>query len=157
MVSLIKGMTVANGFNFDWATVNEIDKAIGDFPRAVIDSPIESNKGAELNMDQLNGQHSDAYTNEAIFTIQISGQLPTVADQNAYFAIRDTLRRSLDDLKQLFGKNNTANDTCDVILYRDAVIQYIQRNDLAATRITSCRTKSALFSILCKLIAFLAK
>jgi hypothetical protein len=130
MIALIKSMTTTGGYNFNWDTVNEIDLAIGSFPRALIDSPVESSTlGKGTNQDTLNGQHSDAYTNEAIFTIQIRGELSTPST-SAYFTIRDTLRRALDDLKMLFGIHNTVSDTCDTIMYQDAQIVYIQRNDV---------------------------
>jgi hypothetical protein len=130
MVALIKGMNQGAGYNYDWDTVNEIDMAIGSFPRAVIDSPIESSIGRESNVDTLNGQHSDAYTNELVFTIQIRGEISITSINTSYFSIRDILRRALDDLKMLFAINNTVNDTCDTIMYRDSELMYIPMNDI---------------------------
>jgi hypothetical protein len=124
-------MTVLGGYNYNWNTVNQIDLAIGSFPRAVIDSPLEKNIGSETNVDTLNGAHSDAYTNEATFIIEVKGSLDSLPSvTNSYFAIRDTLRRSLDDLRQLFGIHMTVNDTCDTIMYQKSNILYTQMNDV---------------------------
>lgn len=131
MTALIKAMSICTGYNYEWDTVNEIDLAVGSFPRAVIDSPIELQLGVENNVDILNGANSQAYTNEVIFTIDVLGILAALpASENSYFAIRKELRKALDDLKMLFGRNPTVNNTCDTIMYRDSKIAYIQRNDV---------------------------
>jgi len=58
MQTLIEGMTVAGGYNYNWGTVNQRDYAKCKFPSAVIDLEPE-----ELNMDEAGGMQADAYLN----------------------------------------------------------------------------------------------
>ena len=109
--SLIAGMTVVGGYNFDWVTVNNRQYAIGDFPRAEIYYP------SEENLDSVSGIGSRDYTNAATFEIHVAAKL-TMSSDNPIFEINEYLDYALDDLKMLFGLNPNLNGTCDSFLYR---------------------------------------
>jgi hypothetical protein len=118
-------MSVVNGYNFDWSVegMNEDDEAFGSFPKAYIQSPVET------NMDQLNDSHAQAYANEVLFIVDCKGILPEF-DYNPGFALRSVLRKALDDLKKLFGTNNSVNNTCDVIFYKSSQVVPVKMNDV---------------------------
>jgi hypothetical protein len=130
MASLIAGMTINDGYNFNWSIVNQEDEVIGDFPRALID-PRDGLADVETCMDTLAGIGSRDYTNEVLFTILVAGKLPSY-DNNPSWAIRSVLRKANDDLKRLFGINNQLNGTCDNILYVSSRIEPIKTNDIMA-------------------------
>jgi hypothetical protein len=117
-------MTVAGGFNFDWKTVNQENEAIGDFPRALIDSP------ATTNLDTTSGDNSQSYSNQALFVIRVKGS--QAWSENANFTIRSNLRLARDDLLKLFGPNgdSSVNGSCDEILYRSDQVIALNQNDL---------------------------
>ena len=121
-------MTVVGGYNFDWSIVNEEDEAIGDFPRAIID-PRDVLADKETCVDTLAGIGSRDYTNEVLFTILVSGELPAF-NNNPSFAIRSVLRKALDDLKKLFGTVNQLGGYCDNILYSASQIEPVTTNDV---------------------------
>jgi hypothetical protein len=131
MAQLIAGMTTIEGFNFNWSIVNEEEEIIGDFPRAIID-PRDVLADKETSRDTLAGIGSNDYTNEVLFTILVSGELPAF-DSNPNFAIRSIMRQANDDLKQLFGIYNQLNGLCDNILYVASQIEPIKRNDMLQT------------------------
>lgn len=124
MKVLILGMTKAGGFNFDWQTVNQPDEANGDFPRALIDSP------AETNLDPTDGPNSQAYSNDVLFVLRVKGN--QAWSNNSNFTIRSNLRLAMDDLKKLFGPNgdSSVNGSCDEILYRSHQIMALNQNDI---------------------------
>ena len=126
--TLISGMKIADGYNYDWSVVNEEDEAIGTFPRAIID-PRDELADREVCQDTLAGIGSRDYTNEVIFTILVAGELPAF-DNNPAFAIRSTLRKALDDLKKLFGIHNQLDGACDNVLYASSQIEPIRTNDI---------------------------
>jgi hypothetical protein len=120
----ILGMTVTGGYNFDWKTVNQENEAIGDFPRALIDSP------AETNLDPTNGDNSQAYSNDVLFIIRVKGSQQW--SSNANFTIRSNLRLAMDDLKKLFGPNgdSSVNGSCDEIMYRSHQVIALNQNEI---------------------------
>ena len=128
MASLIGAMTIAEGYNFDWGTVNEEDLSNCTFPSAVID-PTDSLADKEKNMDTLAGISSRNFTNEVLFTVLVSGEMPEFSS-NANFESRSMLRSALDDLKMLFGTNLSINNTCDNVLYVGSQIETLKRNDV---------------------------
>jgi hypothetical protein len=128
MAYLISKMRKAQNYNFDWSISNEEDEAIGAFPRAIID-PRDVLADKETSKDTLAGIGSNDYTNEVLFTILVSGELPAFS-RNPSFAIRSTLRLANDDLKKLFGINNQLNGNCDNILYVGSQIEPIRTNDV---------------------------
>lgn len=125
---LIKNMRRAEYYNYDWSVINEEDEAIGDFPRAIID-PRDTLADKETSRDALSGISDNAYTNEVLYTILVSGQLPAF-DKNPSFAIRSSLRLALDDLKKVFGINNQLQGKCDNILYVSSQIESLRNNDV---------------------------
>lgn len=132
IATLISGMTVIGGYNYNWGTVNEQDESIAIFPFCVI-NPTDSLADRETNVDNINGISSLDYTNEVLITLLCKGELP-VFDNNPLFAIRSTLRKALDDLKMLFGTYTQlqANGiaACDNILYVASQIEPLARNDV---------------------------
>lgn len=124
-------MRVAGGYNFDWSIINEEDDAIGTFPKATI-NPRDSVADKEVSRDTDTGIGSRDYTNEVLFTILVEGALPAF-NNNPAFAIRSTVRQSLDDLKKVFGVNNQLNGKCDNIMYVGSQIEPIKTNDVLAT------------------------
>jgi hypothetical protein len=127
---LILGMSIASGYKFDWATVNEEDEAIGSFPRAIID-PRDSLADKISNMDTVSGISSRAYTNEVLFTVLASGELPSF-NTNPSFAIRSIMRNALNDLLKLFGNNNQVGGYCDNILFSGSQIEAIRTGDIVS-------------------------
>jgi hypothetical protein len=134
MESLVSGMTVSGGYNFNWGMVNEQDESMPDssgnvnFPRCIID-PTDSLADKETNQDSLAGIGSGDYTNEVIFTLLVKGELPAF-DANPLFAARSVLRQALDDLKKLFGTNRDLQGNCDNIMYSGSQIESLVRNDV---------------------------
>ena len=120
MKTLILSMSVANGYNFDWQTVDEENEAIGSFPRAFIESPMET------NIDTAAGANASAYTNDVLFIIRVKGEQGWT--DNPQFTIRSCLRLAIDDLKKLF--KDSVNDSCDEILYRSHQVIYNLQNDI---------------------------
>ena len=125
---LIKGMRKADYYNYDWSIVNEEDEAFGSFPRAIID-PRDTLADKEVSRDTLSGIGSRDYTNEVIFTILVSGELPAF-NNNPAFARRSSFRKALDDLKKLFGVNNQLRGKCDNIMYVASQIEPVRKNDV---------------------------
>jgi hypothetical protein len=125
---LISHMRIAGGYNFDWTTSNEEDDAYAGFPRAIID-PRDTMADKETCMDISLGLGSQDYTNEVLFTILVTGDLPAF-NNNPSFAIRSTMRKALDDLKKVFGVNNQLRGKCDNILYVSSQIEPTRKNDV---------------------------
>lgn len=128
MVSLIETMSESAGFNYTWGTVNDEDAVGSTFPIAIID-PTDSLADKETCMDQLSGLGSGDFTNEVLFTILVTGEMPEFSS-NANFECRSMLRKALDDLKALFGINLNLTQTCDNIMYVGSQIEIIRRNDV---------------------------
>jgi hypothetical protein len=132
--SLVAGMRKVDGYNFDWAMVNEQDSAMPDsggnisFPQCIVD-PSDSIADKEINQDTLAGVGSLDYTNEVIFTLLVKGELP-VFETNPLFAIRSTLRKAQDDLKKLFGIHLNLDSECDNIMYSGSQIESLLTNDV---------------------------
>ena len=125
--SLISGMLISGGFNFNWGIVNEQDESIGAFPRCVI-NPTDNLADKEMCQDSTAGLGSGDYTNEVIFTLLAKGELSEFSD-NPLFDIRSTLRLALDDLKMLFGVHLNLDGTCDNIMYMASQIEPLAQND----------------------------
>lgn len=109
--SLIPAMTITNGYNFDWVTVNQRNLALGFFPRAEVYNTIET------NMDVLTGIGSMDYTNAGDWEIRLEGKLITSSD-NPLFDIMDIEDKMIDDVKMLMGKNPSVSNTMDSFLYK---------------------------------------
>lgn len=111
--TLIKTMTIWNGYNFDWTTVNNRNYALGAWPRAEV-YIIE-----EENLDDVNGISSMDYTNRVVYEIHVAGKL-TTSSNNPFFDINSIHNYAIDDLKRLFGDpdNRSVSDTCDSFLYK---------------------------------------
>lgn len=125
MKILMLGMAKTCGYNFDWKSVNQEDQARETgYPRALIESP------QETNLDDTNGAAAEMYTNEVTFIIWIIGLQLIDSIPNPNFTIRSYLRLAEDDLKKLFGTNLHVNGTCDVIMFRGALIVKGDKNDV---------------------------
>lgn len=120
MESLIKTMRYPE-YNYNWYTVNQPDLAKVTFPCATIKLDPQ-----ERNLDETNAAHAGCYYNEDLFIITVTGKLDTETDLPT-FEINKIHNKALDDLKKIFGINNSIDDTADVILYRSA-IRNIKRN-----------------------------
>jgi hypothetical protein len=123
MLDVISDMTVGDGYNFDWGSVNEPDEAKQDFPSAEI--VLES----ENCLDDAGGVWSQAYEIEAIFVIRVRASIANETERPAY-EINAELNLALDDLKKLFGKNYHASDSCDTVMYMNAVRVADKTNDI---------------------------
>lgn len=111
--ALIKTMTIYNGYNYDWETVNNRNYALGTWPRAEIYITEEE------NLDDVSGIGSMDYTNRVNYEIHISGKI-TTSSNNPLFDINSIHNYAIDDLKMLFGDpdNRNVSNTCDSFLYR---------------------------------------
>jgi len=102
--ALIEGMTVGDGYNYNWGTVNEDDLALCTFPCAqvIIDE--------EENLDEPNGAAAGSYQNQVFLQIVCYNRMKAVND-NPNFAVNADHNKMLDDLKKLFGTYPHANTT----------------------------------------------
>jgi len=87
MKTLILSMSVANGYNFDWQTVDEENEAIGSFPRAFIESPMETNIDTAAGANTARIGHGQAtgsgpYTEATSYTA-LSGTNVSLVDSLA--------------------------------------------------------------------------
>jgi len=124
--NLVNGMTIAGGFNFDWGTSNEPDRALNDrFPNALI------KRGIEENQDPLGSTHSQAYHNEVDFQIVVRGKQATIT-KFPNVSMDTEHNKALIDLKKLFGKreNQHLNDTANSILYRSSIPVLLKSGDI---------------------------
>ena len=115
MAILIGGMTTTGGYNYNWQSVNVLDYSLQPtpgtqpFPRSEIYC-------FEENQDSKGGRDTQAYSNVAKFTIRVACELPQQTT-NPLFDIDPYLDLAVDDLKMLFGVNNSVNNSCDEIIY----------------------------------------
>ena len=112
IITLMKTMTVSNGYNFDWPLSNNTNMAIDLFPRALVYRP------SEENLDILSGLGSGDYTNRVNYRINVAGKI-NFSSKNPVFDIEEVFAQCLDDLKRLFGKtvNRSVMGTMDSFLY----------------------------------------
>jgi hypothetical protein len=111
MATLIAAMTRGGGYNFDWGSVNEIDRAKQTFPSAQITLTNET------NIDEDGGAWGKAYYNYADYDILVVARLETEAASPVYEINKD-LNLALDDLKMLFGSNYSVSGKCDTVMYK---------------------------------------
>lgn len=121
MEEMILGITLGL-YNFTW-DVNKTDLAKASFPVANI---FLDN---EVNLDDPQGPDSDMYFEEVNFRIEIYTRLETEM-ANPRWEIQLELNKALDDLKMVFGRDYTINNTADYIMYRGMVVEWIMNNDI---------------------------
>lgn len=113
MKSLIEGMTIAGGYNFDWGAANIEDEAqVVKFP-----SPLVFLTDLRNQDDVDTGAHAQSYRQLSVFQIVVRGQISSESN-TPNFAINPFHNDALDDLLKLFGNNYSINSTCDVIFFR---------------------------------------
>jgi len=132
MVALINAMATSGGYWFTWGACNEVDHAKKTaYPNA------EIYIGDEQNTDGIDAAHATAYSNKITFNIHTWCKLLTVTD-NPDFAIEELMDKALEDLKRLFGINNTVSGTCHLVQYRSFTKDLLKRGDIIlAGRIVS--------------------
>jgi len=110
MVETISTVTKGNGYFFDWGTINEPDVGKQIFPSAeiIIDN--------ESCLDDKEGVWSRAYEQECVYLIRVRVALDNETVTPAY-EINKELNRALNDLKRAFGRDYSASDSCDTIMY----------------------------------------
>ena len=123
MAGLIGDMSIGDGYNFDWGSVNELDKSKWSYPAARI--RLES----EENQDDLEGAWARAYLQEAIYVIEVQTMLYEEAPQPTW-VIDAELNKALDDLKRLFGINYSVSGKCDVIMYVNMTREMFVHGDM---------------------------
>ena len=111
MASAIEGLRKANGYYYDWGTVNNTDEAQQTFPSAEI-AIVE-----EVCLDEAGGAWSGAYLQELTVDIKIRTELMNEESQPIY-AINAELNKAVEDLKKLFGINYTISENCETIMYK---------------------------------------
>jgi hypothetical protein len=114
MKILIENLRVSDGYNSDWGEVNRKSLAVGqddNWPRSEIYFTNEECKDTS--------PHAQAYTNYITCEIHVFGKLDFSSD-NPQFDINDIHDEALDDLKKLFGTNDSVNDSCIDIMYVSA-------------------------------------
>lgn len=110
--SNIAGMSVADGYNFGWGSVQEYDLNRMEFPAAVVRL-----SDREVNEDNPNGVHAQAYHNRVPVFIQVYlwkdeyGNYPEDEIKIEYF-------KALDDLKRVFGIDFFLGGSCTKIMYK---------------------------------------
>jgi len=97
--TLIEGMTVSDGYNYNWGTVNIIDEVKQDsYPTALVKlHDIES-------IDDIGGGNGNSYAMRARFEIIIKAKL-TDETTTPLYDIHDAQYKAYDDLLKLFGNN----------------------------------------------------
>jgi hypothetical protein len=111
MADAIKGIRKADGFYFDWGTVNQPDQAKLVYPSASI---MLAN---ETCQDNAGGSWDSAYLQVAMYEIIVHTRL--VEEKSVpLFEINTELNKALYDLKKLFGKNYNVSGACDTIMYQ---------------------------------------
>lgn len=125
IATLIQGMTIAGGYNYDWGESNVVDTAkISVFPNAQIYLIDIDNQD-----DVDTGAHSQSYRQLGTFRIVVRGKLASVASKPKN-AINAEHNDALDDLLKLFGNNYSIDSSCDVIFFRRAVRDEQQSGDV---------------------------
>jgi hypothetical protein len=137
MVTLIEGMTIAGGYHYDWATCNQPDMALQEFPNALVElEPTENCLDEPLGADAL------SYIQEVSFKITARVKVPTEASVPNW-AINNYLNEALDDLKRCFGRRDNLQIITDtgafIILYRSSQ-RIIER---AGDRFIPCKLETS--------------
>lgn len=125
IATLIQGMTIAGGYNFDWGESNVVDAAlVAVFPNAQIYLLDIDNQD-----DVDTGAHAQSYRQLGTFRIVVRGKLASVSSKPK-FAIHPEHNDALDDLLKLFGNNYSIDSSCDVIFFRRASRDENQSGDV---------------------------
>ena len=123
MATLIGSMRIANGYNYDWGTVNQPDPALCDFPRAMV------YVSDEVGNDDPEGAWAGAYWNDATFTIAIDAPIDVITSVPEVSA-NAKLNDALDDLKSLFGSNPSLSDAGNLpVLYKGSTREMYRNGD----------------------------
>lgn len=123
MATLITGIKIANGYNFTWGSVNEIDKSKWVYPAASI--YVES----EECEDDPEGAWSRTYLQKANIIIEVQTRLVNEETQPT-FEIDKDMNKALDDLKKLFGTSYSVSGYCDIVMYQGMTREVFQTGDL---------------------------
>jgi hypothetical protein len=123
MASLIGAMSIGSGYNFNWGSVNEIDKPKWEYPAAWI--TLEN----ENNIDEPDGAWSNTYLQEAFYEIMVQTRLDQEVS-SPIWEIDKELNMALDDLKKLFGANYSISGRCDTIMYKGMTREFITQGDV---------------------------
>lgn len=102
ITTAILGMKKADGYAYDWVTVQQPNTALGGFPRALV------YLGNEVCNDTDGGtiQHSYQCTCDVVIEVEVKLSAKTAVPM---FAIDSYIDDAIDDLKRLFGKNPSLN------------------------------------------------
>jgi hypothetical protein len=110
MAATIAAITKGNGYFNDWGTINEPDTARQTFPSAEIMIDTEE------CLDEDGGVWSQAYEQKCTYMIRVRTSLNNEENTPAYEINRE-LNKALSDLKRAFGRDYTASDSCDTVMY----------------------------------------
>jgi len=102
ITTAIKGLKKADGYTFDWSTVQQPNTALGGYPRALV------YLGGESCNDTDGGVHQHAYMCNCEVNIEVEVKM-TAKTAVPMFAIDSYIDDALDDLKRMFGKNPSLN------------------------------------------------
>jgi hypothetical protein len=128
MSTLIAGMRVSDGYNYDWLYTNQPDMAKVQYPTAIITLNPD-----EQCLDDITTAHAGAYSCKDTFLITVVGTL-LAEKELPTFEINKIWNKTLDDLKKLFGTNFSLTVdgacACDTIQYRSARRVYKKNGDI---------------------------
>ena len=111
-------MSISGGYQLDWAPINFEDRALED--QATYDVFACVYWLRELNLDEPEGLHFQAYHNIAEDSIEVRCPI-TSESTNPLFDVRPRLQLALSDLKKLFGTYPELNgNNARKIMYRSA-------------------------------------
>lgn len=120
MKTLIEGMSISGGYQLDWAPINFEDRALEDQVAYDVFACVYWLR--EVNQDEPDGLHFQAYHNIAEYSIEVRCPL-TSESTNPLFDARPRLQLALSDLKKLFGTYSSLNaDNAAKTMYRSAEI-----------------------------------
>jgi len=122
IASLIEGIQVVDGYNYDWGTSNQQDKALQD-----ADTVAEIRLSTEENVDDDGGSDAGSYLNQAFFDIRVQTTMDTL-EATPIFDVNDYHNKVVDDLKKVFGINYSLEDNCNSIMYRGITERVVTEN-----------------------------
>lgn len=100
--ALILAMRKANGYNYDWATVQDRDETHGGYPRAIV------HMGMTDSTDADDGTFHETYQQVAEMSVEAIVKLPAQV-KNPEFAAEEYCSLAIDDILRLFGRNPSLN------------------------------------------------
>lgn len=116
--ALIGGMATSGGYQLNWGSINYEDRALEN---SAYDAYCIAEFTGEENLDSINDNLNDRYSNEATFTIKIRVPM-TVASSNPNKDAVDRVILAGEDIKKLIHDNpRLGSDRVHQVYYKRAI------------------------------------